>query len=60
MLEAARGVVNRPTQEGLARFHQAYSEFVGVSRTNNTTFLLLCLDAYRKRLQPGANGRPLH
>jgi hypothetical protein len=36
--------------ENQQAFFAAYSEFLSVSRTNNTTFLRLCLDEFGKRL----------
>jgi hypothetical protein len=53
MEAAAKQFVKGPTHEHLGTFFQAFRPFVDVSRQNNTVFLRLCLDAYRKLLNAG-------
>jgi hypothetical protein len=50
MEAAAKQFINEPTPAHQSEFFAAYEPFVAVSRSNNTIFLELCMDEYRKRL----------
>ena len=50
MEAAAKQFIREPTLANQAAFFTAYSPFIDVSKSNNTTFLHLCIDEYRKRL----------
>jgi hypothetical protein len=53
MEAAAKQLIRDPTREQLSNFLQSFQPFVEVSRQNNTVFLQLCLDAYRRLLDGG-------
>jgi hypothetical protein len=51
MEAAAKRFVTEPTVAHREAFFAVYTPFLAVSRHNNTTFLQLCMDEYRKRLR---------
>jgi hypothetical protein len=51
MEAAAKKFITEPTSPHRDAFFAVYTPFLTVSRDNNTTFLQLCMDEYRKRLQ---------
>jgi hypothetical protein len=51
MEAAAKKFITEPTTPHRDAFFAAYKPFLAVSRANNATFLLLCMDEYRKRLR---------
>jgi hypothetical protein len=50
MEAAAKQFINEPTPAHQSEFFAAFAPFFVVSHSNNTTFLELCMDKYRKRL----------
>ena len=50
MEAGAKQLIKEPTPIKKDEFFEAYTSFLSVSRENNTTFLLLCLREYEKRL----------
>ena len=50
MEAAAKKFITDPSKLNEDAFFAAYASFLDITRRNNTTFLRLCLDEYRKRL----------
>jgi hypothetical protein len=50
MENSAKQFMNEPTPDHRSQFFAAFDPFLDVSHRNNTTFLELCMDEYRKRL----------
>jgi hypothetical protein len=48
--QSAKKFIIEPTKSNEDEFFTAYASFLNATRQNNTIFLQLCLDEYRKRL----------